>query len=663
MSYKIEPVSVKEFVTDSKMKLPRFQRKATWKPKQNFELAISIYQDYPVGVVIVNQEKDSRWLLDGRQRRSALKEMRANPIAVYNWAKTYLVFKATEDPSDIRTIYWNKVADYLQKDQASTPIEEDLDNDDYSIEDASEIENSFDSDKQKKGLTTLLDLILMIHQIRAGVSTWEKIFDFREYCVTLEYAPKREGNKINPEKLREFIRKLGEDMHIETQDEFLDYFSEVLIDAQRLNFESHVASHWNEILASIEIIKATEEVFRNAKIGIIELTRVSPLDAQNIFSRINSGGTQLKAEELLSAKPFWNEPVISSDYKLKAYVHDLYQKLGVEIPENIVRWDLGATLLRRIKDDGLLFEPYSDDEEINMDQVTLGFKFLSAYFKEGMSAKVVNSLEGDKSINWESDIDDLLYKANRVCEILSNCNFFRYFKCWKKSIHKLMGSAIVLEFITVAIKDWENRNMPTVDGAELKAFKRDVKILFDRLVFEYASGAWKGSGDSKMAKHIANLLERIKPIDKYAWINLINGACNGDYNGQQIALKNITPILYYSYVLDEFYPTSDLDVTYDIDHIIPQSVIEGNPAVNASFKDSLLNLSLLPKKDNISKNDKPLNEITDQWLKNQIEVFEHIKIEDFEKYSTLANVEDFKFVRKSMLDRIFGEKRDVEMAK
>lgn len=503
----------------------------------------------------------------------------------------------------------------------------------------------------------------MVHQIRAGVSAWEKVFDFREYCVTLEYAPKREGNIINPEKLREFIRKLGEDVRIETQDEFIDYFSEVVIDSQKLKFESHVASHWEEIQASIEIIKATEEVFRNAKIGIIELTRVSPLDAQNIFSRINSGGTQLKAEELLSAKPFWNEPVNSADHRLKSYVHDLYKKLGVEIPENIVRWDLGATLLRRIKDDGLLFEPYSDDAEINMDQVTLGFKYLSAYFKEGMSAKVVNSLETDKRINWETDIDELLYKTNSVCQILSNCNFFRYLKCWKKPIHKLMGSAIVLEFLTVAVKDWEKRNMPTVDGVELKAFKRDVKTLFDRLVFEYASGAWKGSGDSKMAKHIANMSDRLKLIDKYSWINLINGACAGDYNGQQIALKNLTPILYYSYVLNEFYPPSEMDVTYDIDHIIPQSIIEGNPAVNTSFKDCLLNISLLPKKDNISKNDKPLNEITDPWLKRQIEIFEHIIIADFDKYSTLANVEDFKDERKQMFDNIFGEKRDVEMAK
>lgn len=65
MSYTIVPMSVKQFVTDSQMKLPRFQRRAVWSDKQNFELCISIFQDYPVGVVIINKEINSSWLLDG----------------------------------------------------------------------------------------------------------------------------------------------------------------------------------------------------------------------------------------------------------------------------------------------------------------------------------------------------------------------------------------------------------------------------------------------------------------------------------------------------------------------------------------------------------------------------------------------------------------------
>ena len=59
MSYNIETRSITEFVTDSKIKLPRFQRRSTWSAKQNFELAISIFQEYPVGVVIINDEGHS----------------------------------------------------------------------------------------------------------------------------------------------------------------------------------------------------------------------------------------------------------------------------------------------------------------------------------------------------------------------------------------------------------------------------------------------------------------------------------------------------------------------------------------------------------------------------------------------------------------------------
>ncbi|MDT8718070.1 DUF262 domain-containing protein [Clostridium sp. 19966] len=57
------------------MKLPRFQRKQTWKPTDNFKLCISVFKGYPIGVVIINScNKPDRidWLLDGRQRRHAL---------------------------------------------------------------------------------------------------------------------------------------------------------------------------------------------------------------------------------------------------------------------------------------------------------------------------------------------------------------------------------------------------------------------------------------------------------------------------------------------------------------------------------------------------------------------------------------------------------------
>ena len=89
--YEIRPESVKSFITDKNIRLPRFQRKQTWDEKKNFELCISLFKEYPLGVTIVNVEKKDginiRWLLDGRQRRNALVKLYEDPDNIYKWAK------------------------------------------------------------------------------------------------------------------------------------------------------------------------------------------------------------------------------------------------------------------------------------------------------------------------------------------------------------------------------------------------------------------------------------------------------------------------------------------------------------------------------------------------------------------------------------------------
>lgn len=663
MSYNIEPMSVKQFVTDAQLKLPRFQRKATWVEKQNFELAISIFQDYPVGVVIVNKEFDSSWLLDGRQRRNALKEMRANPNSVYMWAKKYIGFKANEDTTELKKKYWGKVEEYLQKDKTEEENEQETNEEDFSAED------SFDAAKQRRGLETLLEIILMVHQFKTvggrQMGAWERTFDFTQYFSRLSYAPQREGGKIKPEKLRDYLLKLGNEVPNLTIETFREYYEDnfELPDYKRLKFEAEVSQKWNEIRNCINVILLSEKIIDDARIGIIQLTNVSPLDAQNIFSRINSGGTQLKAEELLSAKPFWNEKVSTNNAELKEIVSNLYQKLGVETPKDIVKWDLAATFINRVKDESLLFdqEEIISSSEINMNNVTLGFKTLSSIFLGGMSAKVVNELEKRRDISWNFGIDKLADDVNKICNIFLCCDFFRYLQSWKKPIQKLMGNAIVLEFLAIIYKDWKEKGMPTA-GAKMTAIERDAKVLFDRLVFEYATGAWRGSGDSKMANHIANWKERIIPVSTDAWKILIEGACKGEYNGQPIVLKHLTPILYYSYVLRNCSPLTIVNTEYEVDHIIPQAKFVDNSNVDKKLKDSLINIALLPKKDNISKKDKELREITTSWLKQSITNYTAIQECDFEKYSDIANINDMKELRKTFFLKIFGETRTTQLA-
>ena len=662
MSYTIEPVSIHSFVTNPNIKLPRFQRKATWVKEQNFELAISIFQDYPVGVVIINKEKEESWLLDGRQRRTALIQMRENPVVLYDWAKKYIGFKSNEDQSNLIMNYWGKVDKYLQR-------EESADNDEKYEGEEEIVENSFDSEKQKEGLQTLLDLILMVHQVRGGNSRWERNFDFTKFFPRIEYANYRENNTINPVKLRKFILDFNSERGSKslTQEYFVQYYLDrfVIENNKEKKFREEVEHRWNDLVNSIETIAKSEKVFVDARIGIINLTNVSPLDAQNIFSRINRGGTLLKAEELLSAKPFWNIKVNSTDANLKNIVKTMYERIGVEIPKDIYRWDIAATLLQRINDRGLLFDSYKESVEkgeIAIEQITLGFKLISSVFEGGMSGKHVNELEKDININWETGIDELIYDLDKVCEILMTDSFFKYFQSWKKPLAKLMGNAIVLEFITIVYKDWKDLGKPTVSSANLTTFKRHARILFDRLVNEYATKMWRGSGDSKMATDINNWKMRLTPVAQNIWLDFIHAACEGSYKGENVTQLILTPVLYYYYILTDRAPSNIVEAQFDVDHLYPQEKFKNNDLVSNSDKDCLCNLSLLPKKDNISKSNKSLNEITDSWLIQQIEIFTDVPYSDFAKFSNIANIPQLKLLRGPLFERAFKEIRDAKLS-
>lgn len=76
-----------------------------------------------MGVVIVNKEQNTSWLLDGRQRRNALQSMRNNPLELYEWARNYIGFAKNADEFTVKQEYWDKVEKYL-----STEVDVEPDN-------------------------------------------------------------------------------------------------------------------------------------------------------------------------------------------------------------------------------------------------------------------------------------------------------------------------------------------------------------------------------------------------------------------------------------------------------------------------------------------------------------------------------------------------------
>ncbi len=676
MSYIIESEKLTVFLESSKIKLPRFQRKSTWDKKQKFELCISVFQDYPVGVVILNEVQNTSWLLDGRQRREALIQMRDNPVELYDWARNYIGFNKTADELEISTAYWNKVARFLQTEEHlnkdNSAEDDDINtysDDDEEGQDYSSVSRSFDSSLQRKGLETLLNIILMVHQIKSTGSRWQKLFDFQKYFFKLKYAPQKLNGKIDPVALRKYLLDLISEIKKEydgdiTQENFVEVYKNDFTVKDEGGFIKCVKDNWEQIKTSLQVIDDSENIFTSARIGIIRLSKASPLDAQNIFSRINRNGTQLKAEELLSAKPYWNVAVNNPSFTVKESVKNMYSKLGIVALSEVCRWDIAATLISRIKDDRLIFDTYDEAKEkneISMDEVTLGFKLLSSIFRSGMSNKHVIEIETEDCINWEEDVDSLIEDINSICKLLRDDPFFSFYLSWKKPVTKLLGNAIALEFVTVLWHDWKAKDRPT-GGAKYKALQRDARILFDRLVFEYSTRAWRGSGDSKMANDIKNWENRILPIEESAWKSLIQSVCAGEYNGQTTSKKSLNPVLHYYYVLKEMSPTIDAQTKFEVDHIYPEEKFQNNSMADQKLKDSLINFALLPKKENISKSSKALNEITDPWLKEQVSRFTEIPQSDFDKYSNIANIGELQGDRKKLFIETFTATRKAKLS-
>ena len=278
---------------------------------------------------------------------------------------------------------------------------------------------------------------------------------------------------------------------------------------------------------------------------------------------------------------------------------------------------------------------------------------VSSIYAQGMSNKQVSELEQDESIKWESDVDELLQQLNTVCSILLADTFFKFYQSWKRPITKLMGNAIALEFLTIMWLDWKDRGCPSTVSGETKALQKDARILFDKLVFEYATKTWRGSGDSKMSSDIKNWKQRVTPVDSEDWKNFITGACMGNYNGQDTTVKILKPVLYYYYVITSCSPINQVNVSFDVDHIIPKERFVGNNMIAQTYRDSLINLAFLPTKDNISKKAKALNEITDSWLKLQISTYTGIKEAEFEQYSDIANIRSYTMhVANCLLQRL-----------
>ncbi len=347
-------------------------------------------------------------------------------------------------------------------------------------------------------------------------------------------------------------------------------------------------------------------MFKHSQIGIITLINATPMDAQSIFSRINKGGTQLKPEELLSAKPFWNKQVYGCDDSVKRLIDHIYSLIGIPPCNDVVRWDIAATLIDRLERDReypLLFG--KRDDNLFIKRVTQGFKLLSTLMEKGCSNKHVLALEKKEhdDDNWQSRIDDYVEQLNMICALLHEDELFGTLSCLGCPMTELPGEGPTWEWIVTLFESWNQLENPKKGHSrENHLFRQRARIHFDKLLYEKLSGIWKGTSDSRMATNVRNWEQRIHTrVNDALWENILESACHGIISSRSTSKKDLKPILYYAAALRG---TSGpmIGSQFDIDHIIPEAKLVENSQIPETFKDSLSNLTLLPWIENRRKN-------------------------------------------------------------
>ena len=665
MAFGISENTTSYFI-NNKIDLPRFQRKATWKDIDNFKLCISVFKGYPIGVIIVNETGTKKFLLDGRQRRNALITMYNNPVEVYNWATRFIGIKGNMPEAEVRDRFSEKISEYLQSEFNKSTEDADEINDHLENDNDSGEGRTFDAEIQSENMHALLELILLVHTKYKGTNRFAGMFKFDKIIPIedLEYSAYANGEYyIEPTKLKKFIKNRIDNDETE-KTEFINY----LIKRHKLNdkdakkIDYYVTSQWEYFEKCFETIRKTDEIIINARIGLIRLIDASPLDAQNIFSLVNGGGAPLTAEELLSARPFWNMEVLNPTDEIKSVAKDLYTFLGISVPSNVVRWDVCATLLSRIDKSNLIFTKIdlSDSkttQTLFTKKLTLGFKLLSAVYVGGISSNSVKDLENERKakIDWNRDVESFIKEFNIAMDLLYDCEYFKYLMSWKQSIMSLMGNSVALEFATLIYKNWVDLGKPTKGNPKLKEYQKNAVILCDRLLYEYSSRLWAGSADSRLARDLTISKERFSVVSFEDWESVIDNFASGN------AAKVDKGIIYHYYCLKKMRPLFDgegANAIYEIDHIYAQAQFNNVTTIDPTLMESLGNKALLPKLENIAKSDKTLIELkSHDWLFGEILRVTGIKSEDVQKYSDIVNVQELIDTRIADYKSVFGNER------
>jgi hypothetical protein len=393
-------------------------------------------------------------------------------------------------------------------------------------------------------------------------------------------------------------------------------------------------------------------------IGVIELDSISTTDQQKIFNIINTGGTQLTAAEILSAKPNWNRRIENPSDELLQYTKKLYSKIGIP-NEGVVKWDVPATFNERIENFNYFFNTTSNSQNKSIENgINYGFKLLSAILVDGVRKEDFDKLAKVEALKRNQDIDKLVNSVNLLIKLLKEDDFFGKLFSWNKSLNEVIGENTAMTFLALIYRNWKSFG-ENIGNHNAKKTKKNAFVLLDKLIFEYLTNQWKGSSDAKVSKYLSELTlkEKFENIEEEKWTNLIDeitekfsmsGSVIEDYS-------KLYPILLYNHVLN-----NEINLDYgnlEIDHIIPQTAFDNSRIDNSRIiQNGLFNLVLIPEDINKKKSNKRLNSLSNND-RSIYSKFSNIKLNDFDKYSEANNYKELSEYRSKLFKDSFIEKR------
>ena len=404
--------------------------------------------------------------------------------------------------------------------------------------------------------------------------------------------------------------------------------------------------------------------------GVISVSNASAADEQKIFSLINSNGTPLNPAQILSAKPAWNDPIYNIGKDRQESISKVYKFLhnaDVDL-NNCVKWDLPACLFFEIKNGDAFFpfSLYKNDETKIGKAITLGFKILSGLYQGRVTKDDYDKLSNSEHMN-NSDFSDFVVILNEMLGKMGGMTYFQTLNSWKVPLSSLIGENATVYFLLAAYHMYMKSGRANSGTLAYKFFEKNIFITLDNLIVEYIRMAWKGSSDSLLASKLKSLKDTYKKdkildaCSKEDWKSILDEILTeGTILGKDIKFEVIKPIIAHYYCIKGKKCNVSYEFTAEFDHIIPQKSFIGSGIDREKiWKDCIFNIGLLPKSTNASKNDRTLNEITDNnALVNAVIEYEEIKRTQFEEFSSVLNWKRLNKYRGGLIKNAFEETRE-----